>query len=236
MCLRVPYRLLALRFGALVAIAAVVSAEEVTFKFAPPNGFTETILIRRSRTVTRGATVQTDVSETRYRWTAHETESGYRVERDILSNSLSRDGHNIASPMIAAMAGVKLVYTIDSEGKATGITGYNGILENLKSKFPPQLMQSFGPLFNAESLRKGDLAEWQNRVEKFAGRTVKIGEAWTSKENVPLPGGGGLNRTPRRSSPGGKTARAAPVYKSVFSMTAIRPNCSSASSKRLKRH
>ena len=185
-----PCRILALRYGALLSIAALLSAEEVTFRFAPPDDFTETVLIRRSRTVTRGATVQTDVSETRFRWTAHKKESGYSVERDILSNSLSRDGHNIASPMIDAMAGVNLTYSIDAEGKATGIEGYDGILENLKSTFPPQLMQSFGPLFNAESLRKRDLAEWKDRVEQFAGRTVRIGEAWTSRENVPLTGGG----------------------------------------------
>ena len=185
-----PCRILALRYGALLSIAALLSAKEVTFRFAPPDDFTETVLIRRSRTVTRGATVQTDVSETRFRWTAHKKESGYSVERDIHSNSLTRDGYTVASPMIDAMAGVNLTYSIDAEGKVTGIEGYDGILENLKSKFPPQLMQTFGPLFNAESLRKGDLAEWKGRIEQFAGRTVRIGEAWTSKENVPLPGGG----------------------------------------------
>ena len=185
-----PRRILALRYGALLSIAALLSAEEVTFRFAPPDGFTETVVIRRARSVTRGATVQTDVSETRFRWTAHKKESGYSVERDILSNSLTRDGYTVASPMIDAMAGVNLTYSIDAEGKVTGIEGYDGILENLKSTFPPQLMQTFGPLFNAESLRKRDLAEWNDRVERFAGRTVRIGEAWTSKENVPLPGGG----------------------------------------------
>ncbi len=173
-------------------MAAVVSAEEVTFRFAPPDGFTETVVMRRGRTVTRGETVQEDVSETSFRWTAHKSESGYRVARHILSNSLKRDGHTIASPMIDAMSGVELTYSIDAEGKVIEIAGYDGILENLKSKFPPQLMQSFGPLFNAESLRKSDMAEWRDRVEQFASRTVRIGEAWTAKENVPLAGGGSL--------------------------------------------
>ena len=185
-----PPRIFGLRCGALVGMAVLLSAEEVTFRFAPPDGFTESVLIRRGRTVTRGETVQKDVSETRFRWTAHKGETGYRVERHILSNSLKRDGHTVASPMIDAMAGVELIYSIDAEGKASGIEGYDGILENLKSKFPPQLMQSFGPLFSSESLRKGDLAEWKDRVEQFAGRTVRIGEAWTSQETVPLPGGG----------------------------------------------
>ena len=188
----VPPRLFALRFGALLAVAAVVSAEEVTFRFAPPDGFTETVVMRRGRTVTRGETIQEDVSENSFRWTAHKSESGYRVERHVLSNSLKRDGHTVASPMIDAMSGVELTYSIDAEGKVTGITGYDGILENLKSKFPPQLMQSFGPLFNAGSLRKSDMAEWRDRVERFAGRTVRIGEVWTEKENVPLAGGGSL--------------------------------------------
>lgn len=185
-------RIILLRCGALFVVTALLCAEEITFRFAPPDGFTESVVMRRGRTVTRGETVQEDVSETSFRWTAHKSESGYRVERHILSNSIKRDGHTVASPMIDAMSDVELTYSINEEGKATAIAGYDGILENLKSKFPPQLMQSFGPLFNAESLRKSDMAEWKDRVEQFAGRTVRIGEAWTKQENVPLPAGGSL--------------------------------------------
>ena len=192
MCSVLPRHIFAPRLGALFVVTALLSAEEVSFRFAPPDGFTETVVMRRGRTVTRGETVQEDVSETSFRWTAHKSESGYRVERHILSNSLKRDGHTVASPMIDAMSGVKLTYSIDTDGKVTEIAGYDGILENLKSKFPPQLMQSFGPLFNAGSLRNSDVAEWRDRVERFAGRTVLIGEAWTAKENVPLSGGGSL--------------------------------------------
>ncbi len=185
-----PVPVFALRCGLLCGIAALLSAEEITFRFAPPDGFAETVLIRRGRTVTRGETVHKDVSETSFRWTVHKSETGYQIEKKTLSNSLARDGRTVASPMIDAMAGVKLTYAVNAEGRATAIDGYDGILENLKSKFPPQLMQSFGPLFNAASLKKGDLAEWQDRVERFAGRVIRIGEAWTSKENVPLRGGG----------------------------------------------
>ena len=95
--------------------------------------------------------------------------------------------------MLEAMKGLKLTYTINSEGKLESIEGYRGILENLKTKFPPVLMQTFGPLFNEQSLRQQDKAEWHERIGQFVGKTVEIGKAWTTKENYPLPTGG---RTP----------------------------------------
>ena len=126
---------------------ALLKGQEVTFHFAPPDGFTETVQIRRGRHVTRDDNTHEDISEMHFRQTVQKQAVGYRIDRHILSNRLTRDGQTIASPMIDAMVDVKLTYHIDVKGKATSIEGYDGILKNLRSKLPPQLVKNIGILF-----------------------------------------------------------------------------------------
>ena len=165
-------------------------AESVEFRFSPGEGDTQVITKRHTRAYHRDEKVQTDVSETKVRTTATKSEDGYSIISETLAASLRRDEYNIASPMLAAMKGLKLTYTINNEGKLESIEGYGGLLENLKTKFPPVLMQTIGPLFNEQSLRQQDKAEWHDRIGQFVGKTVEIGEAWTAKEDYPLPTGG----------------------------------------------
>ena len=179
------------RLAVILAFTALgLIAESVEFRFSPPEGDTQVITKRHTRAYHRDDKVQTDVSETKVRTTATKSEDGYSIISETLAASLRRDEYNIASPMLAAMKGLKLTCTINSEGKLESIEGYRGILENLKTKFPPVLMQTIGPLFNEQSLRQQDKAEWHDRIGQFVGKTVEIGEAWIAKEDYPLPTGG----------------------------------------------
>ena len=179
------------RLAVILAFTALgLIAESVEFRFSPPEGDTQVITKRHTRAYHRDDKVQTDVSETKVRTTATKSEDGYSIISETLVASLRRDEYNIASPMLAAMKGLKLTCTINSEGKLESIEGYRGILENLKTKFPPVLMQTIGPLFNEQSLRQQDKAEWHDRIGQFVGKTVEIGEAWIAKEDYPLPTGG----------------------------------------------
>ena len=189
MSLLLHFQTVALLIGVFSTITTILKAQEVKFLFAPPDGFTETAHIRRGRHVTRGNNTRKNIHEMGFRWTAHLKGTGYRIERHVLSNRLFSDGQIVASPMIDAMVGVRLIYHIDAVGKAIAIKGYSKILENLKSKLPPQLIQNFGALFREDSLRNENLAEWHRRVGQFAGRTVYIGKSWTSEEKIKLPGG-----------------------------------------------
>ena len=180
------FKAVALFIGAFFTMTAVLKTQEVRFLFAPPDGFTETAHIRRGRHITRGKNTRKDTHEMDFRWTAHLKGKKYHIERHILSNRLFSDGQIVASPMLDAMVGVTLTYYIDAVGKAIEIKGYNKILANLNSKFPPQLIQNLGDL---EPLRNENLAEWHRRVGQFVGRTVHIGESWTSKDKVKLPDG-----------------------------------------------
>jgi len=169
-------------------------AESVEFRFSPPEGDTQVIIKRHTRAQHSGKNgdekVQTDVSETKVRTRAAKSGDGYVIVSETLESSLHRNEHNIASPMLAAMKGLKLTYTIGAEGKLESIEGYRGVLENLKTKFPPALMQAIGPLFNEQSLRDQDQAEWHDRIGQFVGKTVEVGKAWTAKQDYPLPTGG----------------------------------------------
>ncbi len=174
----------------LACTPAALIAESVEFRFAPPEGDTQVITKRHTRAYHRDGKVQTDVSETKVRTSATKSGDGYSIISETLATSLHRDEYNIASPMLAAMEGLKLTYTINNEGKLESIEGYHGLLENLKTKFPPALMQTIGPLFNPRSLREQDKAEWHERIGQFVGKTVEIGKAWVTKEDYPLPTGG----------------------------------------------
>ena len=175
----------------LVLAATVLMAESVVFRFAPPEGDSQVVTKRHARAYHRhekGAeTVQTDVSETKVRTAAAKSDGGYVIVSETLTSTLSRNEHDIASPMLEAMKGLKLTYTISGEGQLESIEGYRGVLENLKTKFPPVLMQTIGPLFNEQSLREQDKAEWQDRIGQFVGKTAEVGKAWTETEQYPLP-------------------------------------------------
>lgn len=183
------FQTVVLLLGMFFTIATILKAQEIRFLFAPPDGFTETAHIRRGRHVTRGNNTRKDIHEMDFRWMAHREGTGYRIEHHVLSNRLFSNGQIVASPTIDAMVGIKLNYHIDAVGKAIKVEGYDKILENLKSKLPPQLIQNLGALFREDSLRNENLTEWHRRVGQFAGRTVHIGESWTSKEEIKLPSG-----------------------------------------------
>ena len=183
-------------FAVILAFTPVaLIAESVEFRFSPPEGDQQVVTKRHTRAHHHSnqdgeKKVLTDVSETKVRTTAAKSGEGYSIVSETLESSLRRDEHNIASPMLAAMTGLKLTYTISSEGKLESIEGYHGVLENLETKFPPVLMQTIGPLFNEQSLRGQDQAEWHDRIGQFVGKTAEVGKAWTATENYPLPTGG----------------------------------------------
>ena len=175
--------------GVLLVGTVFLRGQEVTFYFTPPDGFSETVKVRQRRHITTGNKVREEINEMRFRWTVNRKESGYRVERHIISNWITHNGQIIASPMIEAMEGVTLRYNIDDRGRISDIEGYDRIFDNLKSSLPPQFMQNIGNLFSSKSLRKKNFSEWNHRIGKFSGRTVHIGEVWISREQMLIPGG-----------------------------------------------
>ena len=125
---------------------------------------------KRNRVTEMGSRKDTDVSEGRERWIFGKTENGYTVRSHILSSSISRNGHPIASPMLTAMAGIEVTYTIDGNGQIQSVEGYRALLGNVSKKFPPQLMQMLTPLFDEGGLIRKDKADWKARIGGLAGR------------------------------------------------------------------
>ncbi len=181
---------LALLLIAALLLPAAAPAETVHFRFDPPDGELRLVTHKRTRVTEMGSRKDTDVSEGRERWIFGKTKNGYSVRSYILSSSISRNGHPIASPMLTAMAGIELTYSIDGNGQIQSVEGYRALLGNVSKKFPPQLMQMLTPLFDEGGLIRKDKADWQARIGRLAGKKAEIGETWMAAEPFALPAGG----------------------------------------------
>lgn len=177
--------------GLLLAVPAASAAEgeAVTFTYAPPEGVVVERTVKRSNEVRRGDDAYLDVSLLRDERVAEKTADGYTIRRTVLENTLERDGTPITSPMLGAMAGLELVYTIDSDGRATDIQGYDAILEKLKTTLPGPFVSQIASLFNKEGLRQRDIAQWNAELGEQAGSTVALGERRAERAEMTLPSG-----------------------------------------------
>ena len=185
-----PSAALAHLLAAALLLPAAALAETVEFRFDPPDGTVRLVTHKRTRVTEMGSRKDTDVSEGRERWIFGKTENGYTVRSHILSSSISRNGHPIASPMLTAMAGIEVTYTIDGNGQIQSVEGYRALLGNVGKQFPPQLMQMLTPLFDEGGLIRKDKADWQARIGGLAGKKAEIGETWMATEPFALPIGG----------------------------------------------
>lgn len=190
------------------------SADSVTFRFNPPIGkpVTETYT---QTTVTESA----DGTQTRVvsgtsvsRFTP--VEEGYLLSGEITSMKMMQDGKDVTDAVSKMMEGLQITWEIDRDGQLTAIGGYDRFAEKMvrmlaaakplakesgegsgtneaapenPAPLTPQQVQQIETI--ERSLINKDAAEWRGRIGNFAGKTARVGDVWTEKNDSPLPGG-----------------------------------------------
>ncbi len=165
----------------------------VEVEYAPEDGAVYDITERTTRISTVGsADPVTDVRERVSELVIAEGEDGYTNGVTIVSESLSRNGNAIPSPLFPALAGLELVYEVASDGSLTAITGHEGLTAAIASIFPEKLAETLDALLNHDALRHQDAGRYGELHGPYIGASVTLVENEASVALQVLPSGGSM--------------------------------------------
>lgn len=168
--------------------AGPLVAEPVVLRYAPADESTFLITERFEReTLVADREPVTDARDRLSRLRIRESGSGYENQITILSQTMSRNGHLVASPVFAAMSNLDLVQTLDESGMLIRIDGHEGLRSAMSSTLPEQLASTLAPMVNADSLRLEDEAEYRRVYGEVTGSSFEIGKPVTKAGMHPLP-------------------------------------------------
>ena len=166
-------------------------AESVELRYKPADGAVYLVIEALERqTLIGDRDTVTDFRERRCRLQVRESATGYANQVTVLSQTLSRNGQVVASPVFAAMRNLELVQSLDRSGALVRIAGYERLPSALSSTLPDQLARTLAPMVNADSLRLRDEAEYRRVYGGLTGATFEIGKPVTMASLHPLPHAG----------------------------------------------
>ena len=165
----------------------------VEVEYSPEDGAVYDITERTTRISTVGGDDPvTDVRERVSELVIAMGEDGYMNRVKIASESLSRNGNAIPSPLFPALAGLELVYEVASDGSLTAITGHEGLTAAIASIFPEKLAGTLDALLNHEALRQQDAGRYSEVHGPYIGASVTLVENEASAALQVLPSGGSM--------------------------------------------
>ena len=181
----------------LGAIAAGCSSESgnvdsLTFTFNPPDSISYNGITISERSVSRGTMSIVDSS---YMVSSHTfVHEGDHWRLTSVSDTLNtvRDGELQNDAVTALYPGVKFTQVIDSTGTSIEMTGFEEILRKADSALPAATAENLRKNFKPDFLARREMNEWNAKIARFAGKTMKIGEMIYDTNSVPVPGAGSI--------------------------------------------
>lgn len=178
---------------AIVVTFSVSSAQEIEFKFNPPDGISYFQTMKHTKVTEMGGQVRTEITDARAKITVQKTESGFDVFINPQHLSLTQNGQPVNNPVFDLMTKLQPVYHIDADGQMVSIEGFDEVASLIEKAVPAEVAAQMTALLNEEMLVKAETAEWNGRVGDFAGAVVNVGDVFHSEEAIPLPVGGTAN-------------------------------------------
>lgn len=118
--------------------------------------------------------------------------TAYSNQVTIVSQSLTRNGDAIVSPVHAALGGLELTYHLDSDGKLLAIAGYDGLGDAIAASLPDKLASTLVKLVNSDTLRFQDRASYEEVYGPFTEGSVTPVVNAVSAASQALPHGGSV--------------------------------------------
>ena len=110
----------------------------------------------------------------------------------IESQSLTRNGAVVASPLHAVLGGLELTYHVDAQGNLLEIAGYEGVRDAMTAKLPDKLAATLLKLVNPETLRHQDRASYEEVYGPFTEGSVTPVDNEVSAASHALPSEGSV--------------------------------------------
>ncbi|MHB9107913.1 MAG: hypothetical protein ACYDCO_12720 [Armatimonadota bacterium] len=186
------FTLLALLFLSVLLRAAADQPERVTFVFAPPIG---KVMDEKARmTITssvKDMSMSYGIDGTSATKISKLENGGYLFDTKIDSLEFTNngpEGMDMLGQILgsALMSAVRTFYSDD--GKVERIEGLDEMRRNLASHLPPEMQGLAEMKVDNDLILKQKRLEFQNRLGRFVGKTVSIGDLWLDTTSVPFPG------------------------------------------------
>ncbi len=173
------------------ALVFTAAAQEVRFRFDPPDDFPAYISTFKSKQTTDMGALgkQTRASEGRAKITVEKNPDGYSVTFAPLSFTMTVDGEPVENPILSFVQNITVTYELDADGKLVEIRGFEGLFEEFMASLPAGLPPNIAEVVNEQAFRNKTVQEWQGRIGQFVGADVEIGELWATVDEMPLPTG-----------------------------------------------
>jgi hypothetical protein len=177
------------------APATPAAPEEVTFRFNPPLGvpYLETLRTTTTSQAAHGKGVGS-LTETVYqvvfrRAPAQQLEQARSlVSMKVVQNERPLD----LSRLLKVMQGQELVLHATEDGRYLSFSGGANLLERARQVLPAEAYQAMRPRLDDKELATAQRAEWINRVEYFAGKTLAFGHPYVRASRLELADGRSL--------------------------------------------
>lgn len=178
---------------ALFAGAAAAAAEPFTFRFAPPldrpvvQTVSTTVMMKAGGLETRR--VMKERTVLRYR----KSGNGYLLTGTLTDAAVTVDGKDVMDDFAQAFQGITITYELANDGKLKAVRGYGAVVDKVVAAMskdaPPEMKRLVTNLLSEEALITRARTEWDGRISGFAGSSAKVGDVYTSTDQIVLPNG-----------------------------------------------
>ncbi len=173
-------------------IGISATAQEVHFRFNPPDDFPTYVSTYKNTQVTDMGALgkRTRVSEGKQKITIDKTPGGYSVIFIPISFTMTQDGKPREDPILSFIQNITVTYELDVDGQLIKIRGFEGTIEKLKAALPGNLPPTVAAVLSEETFINRAAQEWDARIGSYVGMDAEIGDVWTGVDETPLPMGG----------------------------------------------
>ena len=194
MCSKSP-SLIVLIFLVIVCCCGIVAsatAQEIHFRFNPPDDFPAYVSTYKNTQITDMGALgkRTRVSEAKAKVTIGKTPGGYSVTFIPISFTMTQDGKRREDPILSFIQNITVIYELDVDGQLVKIRGFEGIIEKLKASLSTGLPPTVATLLSEETFINRTTQEWDARIGSYVGVDAEIGDVWAGVEETPTPMGG----------------------------------------------
>jgi len=171
-----------------------VAESNIKFIYNPSDGveFIETMRMKKVQDLGKRGTVTDEITGTA-EVTIVKKDDGFEMTATLLSMETKRNGQKLNDPISSMLVNLSIKYLLDHEGQLISISGYDQLIDKINSQLPPQMAQALSSVMNEEAMINKDAAEYDGRIGQFVGKEVKIGDAWQTQSQFPMPTGELIN-------------------------------------------
>ena len=184
----------------LAVLGSDAASGKSKFRFNPPDGQTVIITSKATKIKKLMNRSITEINISKDKLTFNKTPNGYDIVYQPISNKMTQNGEEpdeFLSSIMEVLNKSIITFKINAKGEIIGIDGVDRITEeicNMVEETYPEYAEMFDTILPGiqESLTQESITEWKQEIESFLGRTVNIGDEWTSKTQYDMPIGNSI--------------------------------------------